>query len=542
MSKAQTDEAVLGSLGRRLWRWYGRRSARALWPMQFRMLGTLEVVDGDHAVALGGGRERAVLAVLLLHANAVVTRERLIEELWGESAPATVSKNLQTYVWRLRRALAVDGLVVTSAGGYMLRLEVGRDEYDVARFERLLDEGRRALGMDQPERAERALREALALWRGSPLVDFAYEAFAQAEIARLEELRLTAVEERIGADLTLGGHAGLVAQLETLVAAHPLRERLRGQLMLALYRCGRQSEALEAYRDGRERLVDELGLEPGPELQQLEQAILRQSPQLAAPARPVSFRGRGLPALPNRTIGREDELAALAERLRTRSVRLLTLTGPGGVGKTRLALETARAVVGDFPDGAHLVSLSAVQRPEDVPAEIVRTLEIVVLAGEAPEQAPERFLAAKQLLLVMDNFEHMLTAAPFIGRLLSSCHALTVLATSREPLALQAEHRHAVRALAAADASVLFCERARAQSSAFELDDANAEAVAADLPAGRRTAAGHRDRGRSLRAAVPERDRGTPPRRAGRRVPRPARPPAHAASHDRLEPRSSQRG
>ena len=332
--------------------------------------------------------------------------------------------------------------------------------------------------MGEPGQAAESLREALALWRGPPLVDFGYQLFAQQEIARLEELRLTALEERIEADLALGRHGELIAELDTLVVAEPLRERVRGQLMLALYRCDRQAEALGVFRQGRERLVEELGLEPSPALQRLEQAILTQSAELApsvSPGAPVEHRLR---VPPNRTIARERELTALAERLRTQAVRLVTLTGPGGVGKTRLALEAARAVDADFPDGAHLVSLAALHRPADVAAEIVKTLRVIVLAEESPEQAVERFLAAKQLLLVADNFEHLLDAAPFIGGLLGACPALTVLVTSREPLALQAEERYPVEGLAGADAVTLFCERARAHGSASDLGDDDAAAIA----------------------------------------------------------------
>jgi predicted ATPase len=197
-----------------------------------------------------------------------------------------------------------------------------------------------------------------------------------------------------------------------------------------------------------------------------------------------------LPAPPNRTIGREVDLAAVGGRLRTASVRLLTLTGPGGVDKTRLALEAARAVEADFADGACFVSLSAVQRPENVPAAIVNTLGIILLAGESPSQAAERFLAAKHVLLVADNFEHVLGAAPFIGALLGACPALTVLASSREPLALHAEERYpvpplslpdlgtpeATETLAGDDAVMLFVERARARDPAFDLSDGNAAA------------------------------------------------------------------
>ena len=343
----------------------------------------------------------------------------------------------------------------------------------------------------------RELREALELWRGPPLAELASAPFAPGEIARLEEQHLAALELRVEADLAAGRHAELVGELQQLTSQHPWRERLHAQLMLALYRSGRQADALEAYRHAREVLVDQLGIEPGAELHDLHEAILAHDPALDAPpadwpAGLPGARNRTLPAPPNRTIGREHELAAVGERLRSASVRLLTLTGPGGVGKTRLALEAARAVEADFADGACFVSLAAVQRPEDVPAAIVSALGIILLAGESPSEAAERFLAAKQLLLVADNFEHVLAAAPFIGALLGACPALTVLATSREPLALQAEERHPVpplslpelgtredtETLAGEDAVTLFVERARAHDPAFDLGDGNAAAVA----------------------------------------------------------------
>ena len=260
---------------------------------------------------------------------------------------------------------------------------------------------------------------------------------------------------RVDADLAGGRHGELIGELEQLTREHPWRERLHAQLMLALYRSGRQADALEAYRHARDVLVEQLGLEPGAELVELQEAVLAHDPGLDAPSTgsldegetgrvSPTRSGRVLPVPPNRTIGREHDLAALCERLRNASVRLLTLTGPGGVGKTRLALEAARAVEADFADGACFVPLAAVERPEDVPAAIVRELGIILLAGESPHQAAERFLAAKRVLLVADNFEHVLAAAPYFGDLLGACPALTVLATSREPLALQAEERYPV--------------------------------------------------------------------------------------------------
>src|SRR3954447_17273787 len=209
--------------------------------MDFRLLGPLEVAGDEGSLTLGGIKQRSLLAMLLLHANQVVSTDRLIDALWGASPPFTCGKSIQVYVSRLRKAIG-DKRLVTHAPGYVLYVDPA--ELDLARFEQLVAEARRA----SPETASGKLREALALWRGPPLGDLAYEQFAQAEIARLDEMRLAAVEQRVEADLALGSHAELVAELETLVTNHPLRERFRFQLMLALYRSGRQAEALEAYR------------------------------------------------------------------------------------------------------------------------------------------------------------------------------------------------------------------------------------------------------------------------------------------------------
>ena len=250
--------------------------------LQFRILGPLEVMERGAPLSLGGAKQRAVLAILLLHSGEAISRERLISELWAERPPATAAKTLQGYVFHLRRALG-DGLLHTRRAGYELELAPG--QLDADEFERLAAEGRAALSYGDPAAAARCLRDALALWRGPPLEDFAYESFAQAEIARLEEARLAALEDRIDADLALGRQEQLVGELAALIREFPLRERLRAQLMLALYRSGRQVESLAVYRDARETLVRELGLEPGRSLQELEQAILRQDPQLGAAVR-----------------------------------------------------------------------------------------------------------------------------------------------------------------------------------------------------------------------------------------------------------------
>lgn len=288
--------------------------------MYFRILGPLEVVEDGHPLALGGPRQRALLAILLLRVNQVVSSDRLIDELWGESAPPTAAKAVQVYVSKLRKQIGVKKLV-TRAPGYMLVLD--ESELDLSRFERLVAQARL-----EPARAAELLREALALWSGAPLADLEYEAFAQAEIARLEELRLTVLEERIEADLSAGGHRAALGELEALVAAHPLRERLTGQLMLALYRSGRQAEALDVYQSTRRALVDQLGLEPTPALQSLERAILAQDA------------GLDLPEQAEVSVGvADEERALLVAPFDSQNIdRLLELASP-------LAADSAREVI-----------------------------------------------------------------------------------------------------------------------------------------------------------------------------------------------------
>jgi DNA-binding SARP family transcriptional activator len=278
--------------------------------MEFLLLGPLEVRDGDRVVALGGVKQRALLALLLLNANRVVPRDRLIDELWGEDPPKTALASVQVYVSRLRKLL-LPGVLVTRAPGYTL--EVEPDALDLARFELLLAEARGA----RSEVAARLLREALGLWRGPPLAEFAEEPFARVEAGRLEELRLGALEERISAELELGRDLELVGELEALVPQHPHRERFRAQLMLALYRAGRQADALQAYRAARAAL-GELGLEPSVALRQLEQQILNQAGALEV-ARGHLLRddraplpGPLVPESPFPFVGRAQERAELA--------------------------------------------------------------------------------------------------------------------------------------------------------------------------------------------------------------------------------------
>jgi predicted ATPase len=410
-----------------------------------------------------------LLALLLIHANEVVVAEQLIQDLWTAAAPMSAANTLQAHVSHLRKALGPDR-ILTRASGYLLR--VATDDVDALRFERLLDAGRRARAANDPEAAVESLRRALSLWRGAPYADVTFASFAQQEIARLEELRIEALEERIDAELALGADGELVSELERLVAQHPLRERPRAELMLALYRSGRQADALACYQDARRRLVEDLGLEPGDELRRLERAILQHDPGLQSRERPDETPSN-VPAPATELVGRQLELAEVCELLRGKA-RLVTLTGPGGVGKTRLAQEAAHELVGDFPDGIRFVDLSAVEDDGLVAASIARTLE--VRPGPKPLlQRLEQSIQGRRLLLVLDNFEHVVDAAPLVGRLLTSSRGLEALVTSRAPLRLSGEHEYALGPLAEEPAAELFCARARAVDRSFEPDEAVAE-------------------------------------------------------------------
>ena len=312
--------------------------------MDFRILGPLEVLDDGRSLALAGSKPRALLALLLLHANETLTTDRLIEELWGERAPAGAAKTLQMHISRLRKALAgSDGSgraspIVTRERGYELALDP--EQLDSHRFERLLARGRAELVGDRADSAVRAFEEALALWRGDPLADLAYEPFALPEIARLDDLRIATLEQLMEAKLALGGHAEVVEQLEVLIGEHPYRERLRAQLMLALYRCDRQADALQAYQDARRTLVEELGIEPGERLRELERAVLAQDPGLAWREAPRSRRAAEVGA--GVFVGRKSELAELLSGLEDALAgrgRLFLLVGEPGIGKSRLVDE-----------------------------------------------------------------------------------------------------------------------------------------------------------------------------------------------------------
>jgi predicted ATPase/DNA-binding SARP family transcriptional activator len=634
--------------------------------VEFRILGRLEVVADGRDLTPARPKQRALLALLLLHANEVVASDRIIEALWGGGPPGTAVTALHGHVSALRKLLGRD-LIQTQAPGYRLRLDSAQT--DAGRFERLLDNARRE---PEPARRGEVLRQALDLFRGEPLADVRFEAFAEREIARLEELRLTALEERIDTDLITGRHGELVAELERLVAEHPLRERLRGQLMLALYRAGRQADALHVYQRGRRTVVEELGIEPGPALQRLERQILNQDDTLdlgeaeqrpgtvtflftdiegstsllhalgeryaetlavhrrllrrasarhdgtevdsqgdafffafasardavaaaldaqrllvserwsdgrelrvrmgihTCEARPtgegyvgigvhraaricaaghggqvlvshttralleeepldeVALRDLGphrlkdlsqpeklfqlvaeelaqefppldtldarptnLPTQATPLVGRQRELAQVRDRIASDEFAILTLTGPGGTGKTRLALQAAADSLGRFPSGTFLVALASVSDPEHVVPTIAHVLGLRVPRGSGLVQALEEYLAERKLLLVLDNVEHVIASAPAVAKLAAASPGLKVLASSREPLHVSGERVFPVPplelpkadgewdALVANEAVALFVERAQAIRPDFELTEANAPAVAA---------------------------------------------------------------
>jgi predicted ATPase/DNA-binding SARP family transcriptional activator len=424
--------------------------------MDFRILGPLEVVEHGQRLDLGGAKPRALLATLLLNANRLVSSDRLIDALWEEEPPETAAKALQVHVSALRKVLGKER-IETRPAGYVLR--VSEHELDVERFQQLVADG--------------AFEDALALWRGPALADFAAQRFAQAEITRLEELRLAGLEGRIGHDLQRSRHAEVVGELEALVTEHPLRERLRSQLMLALYRCGRQAEALEAYQEARRILVEELGIEPGAELQDLHRAILNQDSSLvAAPAQEPELEPRlSLPAAANPLIGRRPELRALSDLL-LGEARLVSVTGAGGSGKTRLALEVAASLEAEFGQQVCFVPLAPLRQPELLPTTIMAALGIKEAASEPSLETLKRSLRAHALLLVLDNFEHLLDTAPLLADLLADCPRLKLLVTSRASLHLSGEHEYPLEPLPLKQAVALFTERARAVNPAFAGDEA----------------------------------------------------------------------
>ena len=437
---------------------------------ELRVLGPVEVVGEAGVVGLGAQKHRSLLAALVLAGGRACSADALVDALWGQAPPPSAPKLLQVYVSQLRKALPAGLAVVTRSGGYALDLAGG--SLDSERFERLLDEAGAALDADNPALAVSLADQALALWRGPAFADVAYEDFARGEAERLEELRLVARETRLDARLRLGEHAEALGELVALADEHPIREPVQGLAMLALYRSGRQVDALERFAALRRHLDEELGLEPGPRLRDLQRRILRHDAELE-PASARETRIGSLPVPPNRLVGRVRELELLDRLLSRREARLLVLTGAGGSGKTRLALEAARRAAPSFANGAALVELAPLRDPELVAPTIAQALGLAEVAGEAAIDTLADALRERELLLVLDNAEHLRQAATRYAELVARCPRLTLLVTSRAVLHVTGEHVFPVAPLDTAAAIELFELRARARQPDFELTDAN---------------------------------------------------------------------
>ena len=407
------------------------------------MLGPFEVRTDDGACAgVPGARLRGLLIALALKPGQAVPKGTLVDWIWGEQPPADATNALQRLVSRLRKALP-DGVIEGQTDGY--RLTVNPNEVDAVRFERLVGQAR----TEEDPRRVRLLREALALWRGAAMQDVGLQDSAafDAAVTRLEGLRLTAMEDRFEAEVGLGHGAELITELTDLVAAHPLRERLAAALMRALVAAGRDSEALLAFQRAREALADALGVDPSPELSALHVALLR-----GELGRREETRKTNLRAELTSFVGKDADVAAVRDLIAGH--RLTTVIGPGGSGKTRLATETARTLLGDLPDGAWLVELASIGASGDLAQSTLAALGVRDgLLGGAPNAEPmDRLIAAlreRETLLILDNCEHVIeSAAAFADRVLGECRRLRILATSREPLGITGEALWQVEPLA----------------------------------------------------------------------------------------------
>jgi predicted ATPase/DNA-binding SARP family transcriptional activator len=443
--------------------------------MEVKLFGEFEVTRTDVPVPVRGGKQRALLALLALNRGAPVSADQLIDQLWVDGQATKPANALQAQIGQLRRSLGASS-IITSDAGYALA--IAPEEIDVVRFERLVARGRTLILEGDREQGSAVLGEALELRRGEPLAEFAYAEFARSERAHLEELTVVAAEARAEADLARGHHGVLVDQLEALCQQHPLRERVWELRMLALYEAGRQAEALRAYTEIRDRLVEELGIEPGPALRDLEARILVQDPSLRVLERQRP-RAAATPTLAGNVVeglssfvGRDLELESLGEAVR--SSRLVTLIGPGGVGKTRLATQMAARLRDRHPGGAWLVDLAGVTDPDAVSPVAAATLGAAgsTLAGSHPPETTTehivRHLAGRSLVVVLDNCEHVIDQAAILAHtLVAAVPGLRMIATSREPLRVPGERVIPISGLAPSVAVELFVDRACAVLPGF---------------------------------------------------------------------------
>lgn len=456
--------------------------------MEIRILGPLEV-EGEHGpIELTRERERSLIALLALTPGRPVASDRLIDEIWPEAPAEAARHSLHVHISRIRQSLG-DGVLLTKSPGYMIA--VGEEDVDAQRFQRHVTEGRLAHdGLDH-DAAVNLLRKALAMWRGPPAPALAGLASGQAHIGHLEELKLSALESLVESELALGHHGEVLDELTQAVEEHPFQERLWESLMLALYRSGRQADALSAYQRARRILNEELGIEPGAELRRLEDAIVLQRSELDwhSPIHPI-VPPNHIPKPHTSFVGREQELAEVDKLLR--GSRLLTLTGPGGSGKSRLALETATRVVDRFSEGAWVVELATTSDPGLVPEMVADVLHVRERPGQDLAARLGDFLADRSLLLIFDNCEHLLGAvAEMVTALLSTTSDLRILTTSREALGVIGETRFIVEPMPVPEAAVsdpavlagydsvrLFASRAESTEPGFRLSAQTASLVA----------------------------------------------------------------
>lgn len=452
--------------------------------MRIRLLGTLDIIDdGGLAVGLGGPRQKRVAGCLVAAAPDCLTVDRLIDEVWGDQAPATAAHVISTYVSNLRKVLGER--IITSDGRH--GIDLSKDDVDAIRFVELLETGRGKLDRD-PARALLLLNEAAGLWGGRPLGDLGEDSdLIRLWRGQLEELHSQAIEARTTALLNLGQYEQVIPELQSLVAAHPFREGLWGQLMLALYRSGRQTEALRAGQALRTLLREESGIEPSPAIEELEHGILIQDPELFSRAAHAPFE---VPEFLTAFIGRSVEISDVVKAIETH--RLVTLTGPGGIGKTRLAYEVAERLRNRFVDGVRSLDVAPISDPALLMPELARTFGIVGQTEMGPADTFAAALGSKQILLVCDNCEHLVeSVANQIAELLKSVENLRVLATSRVPLHVGGEALVRVPPMSMpsedalldpgelllADAIRLFVDRANSFLPAFELNQENGEGV-----------------------------------------------------------------
>jgi predicted ATPase/DNA-binding SARP family transcriptional activator len=461
--------------------------------MEVLLLGPLEVRDQGRALNVPGNRPRELLALLALNAGRVVSAERLIELLWGDEVPPTAANALQVHISALRKVLEPSGppfrWLISDRSSYVLRIKP--EQIDCARFEQLVDRGHQALKRGDVAQSVELLAKAIGQWRGSALADVTGQPWSIGEAKRLEDLRLAAEEDRIEAELALGRNSELIPQLEALISRHPFRERLRGQLMIALYRAGRQAEASDVYQKTREVLVEELGMEPGIELQQLLKAIVNQDPALGVPSSyRVALRLDNLPTSLTSFVGRDREIAAIKSLLA--EARLTTVVGPAGVGKTRLVLQAAPQLVHEYQHGVWLVELAPISDPKLVAQGVAMALGLRERPGQPLTDALTSYLEDKHLLLVLDNCEHLLEPAAHLTRsILQRSSHVHVLATSRERLNITGEYilrldplstpdaggAPSVAELCKVEAVQLFADRAAMVQPTFAVNERNAAAI-----------------------------------------------------------------